>query len=739
MNNCIEVTRTNIVLLCLSVLAFLIIYINMYNVNFVSEEICTEKGRAVEDTLSFSPGEVIRQSVYIHEKNRIKNVYIRFNEYAEDGINCPVITVSLRDKRDNIIVSKDIETNQETQNGYTGISLDNVELNGVDRYYLAISCPEFDAAEYNSPSVHMCRADKVNDIMYVNDKRLNGKAVDAYYVYTTVTPGLEEILIFLMVLTALSMLVFLKIKYKYLSGIFVVLCVFIHMWVEMVIHPDKANVILYDNGVSVTTVICILTLISSILIVRNRYGERRTVFCSNIEEPRMYVIRIVLGITALFILSVCQLKIAGSIYQKNGWDVGTVYDIAKKMYEAGDIGKKASYLSLFPNNRALVMVFYYLMKIFNTTVDSEIYWHLIQVNIILIDAALVLMFFIAKKLFSTASAVIAFAMGVLLIGLSGWIVVPYTDTMTMWNPLLQLWLYLLMRNNKNIYYRTGMAFVLGVVCAVGYYLKPQCVIVTIGIAIISLFRFIVKKIKAKSIMYIFSIAAGFVLFAVMFNYQFDIISNNKVNYSKSVPASHFMMMGAAENPVTPGIGGFDVDSTLYYTYRYKKTHVKNEKCIERLKYDLKNYGVAGYISHLWQKAEWVLGDGSFAWLVEGEFFTDDYSEDNTSGIREYFIGKKDGGVTTRYRHFGIINGIWLAGLLFFVIPFGMSRKDYEDVKWLIWISAAGCVLFTLIFEGRSRYLINYIPFFLIIMSSSLYTLLSERVTVAGRLEGTKNK
>ena len=36
------------------------------------------------------------------------------------------------------------------------------------------------------------------------------------------------------------------------------------------------------------------------------------------------------------------------------------------------------------------------------------------------------------------------------------------------------------------------------------------------------------------------------------------------------------------------------------------------------------------------------------------------------------------------------------------------------------MAVLGCVMFTLLFEGRSRYIINYLPFFAFIAAAGIY-------------------
>lgn len=185
------------------------------------------------------------------------------------------------------------------------------------------------------------------------------------------------------------------------------------------------------------------------------------------------------------------------------------------------------------------------------------------------------------------------------------------------------------------------------------------------------------------------------------------------------PMAHFFMMGMSENPRSLGIGGFCYDD-VFYTDEKQLTAERAEHDKIRIQERLKDYGVSGYLNHIFKKAIFVLGDGSFYWQKENQYYLEDYSyiegSEKQQELREKYYGSYGGYDSYLNTIFlGTLGGIWFVLLFFTLFTIQPKHKKRSQIA-IVALAVLGCLLFTLIFEGRSRYLILYLPLFGILAS-----------------------
>lgn len=422
----------------------------------------------------------------------------------------------------------------------------------------------------------------------------------------------------------------------------------------------------------------------------------------------------------LVLVALRQIYLASLLYQKIGWDMGAMWQYAKEIKDTGTLAD-GSYLSMYPNNKALTMFIYFLMKLMRNASEQTVYWALVVINIILIDTSFCMSFYLAKKYFDNWTAVISTAAEVFLLGLSGWIIVPYSDTMTVWIPLAILCLYQMAKEKKKIFSKVIALALIGFLLVWGYHLKPQCVIVFIAI-LMCCFVTIRSIPKGKMIWLPVGIIVGIVVGMFTFQFASADVFQNKIIKGISIPSSHFFMMGMNENPTSVGLGAWDGDSVNYTSSAEGGgTKDRDAACKERIRQYFEGYGVRGYLHHLFQKGAWIFGDGSFFWQGEGTFYQEDYSyqegNQKQQEIRELYYGSYGGYDGTKLQaFFAKKSGLWFCVIAFmtiFVLSYGRKSKFAEE-KTILALAAFGCLLFTMLFEGRSRYLINYIPFYCIL-------------------------
>jgi hypothetical protein len=618
-------------------------------------------------------------------------------------------------------------------NEYLTVSFDNIALNGLDRYYVVFRSDSSQADGVVSPAIWLKETTSVEDILYQGGSMVEGLAIDAVYSYTTVPNMGHYIAAFLCIAVVAGLICMVRRSYiKSLLWQFVragwILFFGGLLWYNLR-YADPINSTLFNQEqawkffkIFLGAGILIFTLLLLVwkgvgLHFQKRFQEK---FQKQIQRfskfPYPHIIFWVAAIVVLVLVALRQIYLASLLYQRIGWDVDYVWQYAKEIKETGTL-TNVGYLSLYPNNKALTMFVYFLMKRMGNASDKTIYWAWVVINIVLIDTSFCMSFSLARKYFDNWTAVISTAVEIVLLGLSGWIIVPYSDTMTAWIPLAILCLYQMAKEKKKISSKVIALTLIGFLVVWGYYLKPQCVIVFIAILMCCLGT--VRSIqKGQRIWFPVGIIAGIIVGAFTYQLASAGVFQKNIIEGVSMPPSHFVMMGMNENPTAVGIGSYDSDSTSYSSSAGNSTEEHDTACKERIRHYLEGYGLRGYLHHLFQKGIWILGDGSFFWQGEGGFYQEDYSyqegNQKQQEIREIYYGSSGGYDAAKLQmSLAKKSGLWFCVIAFmtiFVLSYGRNSKFAEE-KTILALAACGCLLFTMLFEGRSRYLINYLPFY----------------------------
>ena len=198
--------------------------------------------------------------------------------------------------------------------------------------------------------------------------------------------------------------------------------------------------------------------------------------------------------------------------------------------------------------------------------------------------------------------------------------------------------------------------------------------------------------------------------------------------NESRPMSHFMMMGLKtsyrEYP-RPLYGAYSLDDDLLTTSG-RADGSSHEIAISEIKKRLTDMGAIGYISFLNNKAVWIMSDGTFYAYGEGlaiggpvHYVRDDFLHKIAQNL--FSIDGRFYPATSNVFH-----GAWVALLILICLQLPAILRRHKLVRAtqliVIQLSLAGIIAFVLLFEGRSRYLYNFLPLFIIAGLYSLYLL-----------------
>lgn len=174
------------------------------------------------------------------------------------------------------------------------------------------------------------------------------------------------------------------------------------------------------------------------------------------------------------LLFVGQLYLEGSSGFTTGWDAGALTSVGDRA--PGDASWLGSYFSVYPNQLFLYGLFHKL-----TTLASLIgagvtsYCFLVRCGCLCVTVSIVLASFVCRRLFGDAKALIFQALASLFLGMSGWVLVPYSDAYGMLFTCAALWFYVIPRHR---FVRLS-----GVTAAslLGYMVKPTAIFLLFAI------------------------------------------------------------------------------------------------------------------------------------------------------------------------------------------------------------------------------------------------------------------
>lgn len=406
------------------------------------------------------------------------------------------------------------------------------------------------------------------------------------------------------------------------------------------------------------------------------------------------------------ILLMAQWFISYHIYFMAGWDpsivVGSAYYIAAGEHTVGDFW----YYSQYTNQIAVTAVLAWIQELpcflgYNTWA----YFVCILADCMLVNLAGVFAALSLRRLTgSGAAALLSFALFAVLVGISPWIVVPYTDTYGILFPPLVFYLYLLAGNARSKRTELVLWFFIGFLGRFGMMIKPNSGMVFIAILVMELVKLIGEKRQGRIavLQHLGMVAAALVLLVgvnkVMISYTGCIL-----NEDIQLTYTHYLMMGLNEETA----GSYNAND-----YGFSSSQPTVARCqaanFEVIRERLSDYGVGGYLYFLVRKTLTNYNDGTFSWWMEGGFLmqkSSKYETLLTQRLRRLFYGGTDWNF-----YFGTFeHTIWLGvlGLLpgMFLMKTGKMRSQ-ENVMLL---SLLGSFAFVTLFEARGRYLYCMLP------------------------------
>lgn len=480
----------------------------------------------------------------------------------------------------------------------------------------------------------------------------------------------------------LSILIFVdtKVKYNYLNTV--------------------------KNSNYIYLIIIFLFIIVCLILMKLLKKEKINRILEKVYKKDKLIIRVLFVV--LFIFQIITLQ---NIYFESGWDVNNIYNRVEYFLRTGIIEfnsyfKKYPYFSIAPNNLFLANLFVIIGKI--TKFCSRkwyvyLYEILMIIDVILVDLAGMIMVktienFTNKKSTKLLGALLYIA----FIGLSPWFMIPYSDTYSIIFPISVLYNY---TKKEKKWYNYLM---IGLLSYIGYCIKPTNIIILIAIIIVEIYKLLFKlkdKKQLKQKIKVSVIVGIGILIASLINVAVLNVSKYEVERKYTFSLYHYLMMGI-NTETTGGWNSKDVENDLLIEDYDERVEHNKELFWQRLNAMSPKDLCKFYI----KKILLNYNDGTLAWGKEGAFYNIIDSKRNSLAklLKNYYYNSEE----NFYVFTNVMQFLWIFIIVFLTI--GAILRKFDSKYSVAYLSIIGLTLFTLLFEGRSRYLYLYTPIYVML-------------------------
>jgi hypothetical protein len=407
--------------------------------------------------------------------------------------------------------------------------------------------------------------------------------------------------------------------------------------------------------------------------------------------------------------AVCTL-LAWALRYDTQWDAGGVAALSQRLVDGHDLTSSMyGYLSQYPNNLPLLAVdnlcgeIGRLLHLAPGTVS-------VALNGLALAATMQATYWLVAMLRGPAHGLVAQLLVLALMGTSPWMAVAYTDLVAM--PLVTLGTALTVAVPRA---RPGwpraVCAASAVVCLLlAYEVKTTPIVSVVAVVLVlalvwrSTSGTVRRRLAAGTVAGVVLFAGGAVL-ARELTPAVAGVSTVRVDRSRTPPTVWWVYMGASTHSKDGLVryGGYSEDIVRETRGMDREAAARYAAAgLERRVSELGVTGVAGFLAN---KAAWNWGDGMFWAWGEGD---DEHAAALVHGpltdtVRAWnHLGGP--GYATRA---ALAEALWL--LLLLVGGVRLLRASWRWETGLLALSVLGIAAFTLIFQGRSRYLIPYVP------------------------------
>lgn len=394
-------------------------------------------------------------------------------------------------------------------------------------------------------------------------------------------------------------------------------------------------------------------------------------------------------------------------------DLGTVYYSAWEIVNDGRVntaftGKEQhawvfeasnnDYFVHYHNNIPILFIFacfYKILSVFGLgPADLMSNYMSVLLNIAFIMSAVVFGMLAAKNLFGDKGMFVYLLASVFFVPYYINACRYYTDTLSMPFVSLACWLYTM--NNEKFKMPFMKYVFIGLTLGIGTLVKGSVVIMLVAV-FMHLILTSNKNIRYALLTVILVIGTSTVWNIYIKNCSWIDMSNND---ALECPSTHYIMMGINRD----SSGNFSL-ADVNYTEQYASKAEKQKANIEKIKQRIVSFG------SLDELGEYEFSKAAITWF-DGQYMQDEHI---SWGIKKGML--YDGLITGRkYNNlFKIYTQVFTFIMHIFVIVGGLFsiKKPKADYAMFLRLTMLGVILFFMLWESKSRYILNFTPVFML--------------------------
>ena len=420
------------------------------------------------------------------------------------------------------------------------------------------------------------------------------------------------------------------------------------------------------------------------------------------EKTRKQIDHIFLGIAA--VVFVAQLLCAYFLYAPPIHDLNYLNSAAKEFCLTGDRAdlyqdlpeRHQHYFAVYPNNHALLIWLMMVYRISYALTGTMSIAVPIFLNVIGLSISYHFLYRIAKMIFrNKVTPLFCAILGGLFSVFYTYTPYFYTDSSSM--PLVMGAIYLFLKAMEQSTWKQWLPRLVacGVLVALGYKVKGSVVILVPAFLLYACCMGVRKNWK-KATAFLSFVGIGAVICSGVLGAV--PITDQEELQAYQFPTIHWIMMGLEGN------GGYH-EEDFFYTKQSGDYEQKKEADWIRLKERVQKMGAAGMIQHVREKLAYTWGDGTY--------YIKTYLRNGTPNALRNFV--------LHSRAFSDYCAIFHETMLFFLFLafFSGICSDKIGAELLLKIILCGVFSFFLLWEARSRYLVNFTPVFLLLEGYSI--------------------
>lgn len=352
------------------------------------------------------------------------------------------------------------------------------------------------------------------------------------------------------------------------------------------------------------------------------------------------------------------------------------------------------YFYYYPNNLPLTIVLQFLFRAFYRLGVTDFFTLGTVFNAACVDLAYLFLFLIVRKLKDTASAFFALGVLALCAPIQSYISYFYTDTTTMLFPLAAVYWGLCLMESAGLKQQLRYAALLGLFVGFGTELKYSVILSFLALCVTLALNGCRRQLALAAL----CVALCFGAFRFGFNrFAYTHILDEDTAYDKATPMLAWIAMGMG------GDGSHNAEDN--YAVWAQETHAEKVAIAKQQLADrLTEKGIGGTLLFLNRKAVRSFGSGDMEYVLSLSY----------SPMRQTLGTKILEGHGTPYLVYDtFVQGYHVLLLCCLVLGGALALRRRDATLFLPQVAAFGLLLFLLLWEAGTRYLLNYYPILLL--------------------------